>query len=123
MKAMEEEASGAWLKQNPKASHEPLLQEPWVLDVGTTVNPLYGHQQDAVVGYNPAKPGRPSHAYQCDFNSCADSYFIGSARIVLDVEVQAGKHTDPSFAQPELWAFLDAMSEGDRPLFIRGDCL
>ena len=71
------------------------------------------------MGYNPAKPGRPSHAYQCDFNSCADSYFIGSARIVLDVEVQAGKHTDPSFAQPELWAFLDALSE--RPLFLRGD--
>ena len=114
MKAMEEEASGSWLKQHLKASYEPLLQEPWVLDVDATVKPLYGHQQDAVVGYNPAKPGRPSHAYQ--------SYFLGSARIVLDVEVQAGNQTNPSFAQPELWSFLDALGERDRPIFLRGDC-
>ena len=57
-----------WLKQHLKASYEPLLKEPWVLDVDTTVKVLYGHQQDAVVGYNPTKPGRPSHAYQCAFN-------------------------------------------------------
>jgi len=38
-------------------------RRPWVLDVDTTVKPLYGHQQDARVGYNPTKPGRPSHAY------------------------------------------------------------
>ena len=87
MKALSEEASASWLQQHLKASYEPLLKEPWVLDVDTTVKVLYGHQQDAVVGYNPTKPGRPSHAYQCAFNSCADSYFIGNARIVLDVEV------------------------------------
>ena len=28
MKAMEEEASGSWLKEQLKASYEPLLQEP-----------------------------------------------------------------------------------------------
>ena len=130
MQAMEEEASANWLQQHLKASYEPLLEEPWVLDVDTTVKLLYGHQQDAVVGYNPTKPGRPSHAYQCAFNSCADSYFIGNARIVLDnalstlapVEVQAGNQTDPSFAQPELWVYLDALDERARPLFIRGDC-
>ena len=32
------------------------------LDVDTTVKPLYGHQEGAEVGYNPLKPGRPSHA-------------------------------------------------------------
>ena len=42
---------------------EPLLSEPWILDVDTTVKPLYGHQEGAVVGYNPKKPGRPSHCY------------------------------------------------------------
>ena len=62
MQAMEEEASANWLQQHLKASYEPLLKEPWVLDVDTTVKVLYGHQQDAVVGYNPTKPGRPSHA-------------------------------------------------------------
>ena len=64
------------MKQQLKKSYEPLLSEPWVLDVDTTVKLLYGHQEDAKVGYNPAKPGRPSHAYH--------SYFIGGARIVLD---------------------------------------
>jgi len=42
--------------------------------------------------------------------------------MVLDMEVQAGNQTAPSFAQPELWAFLDGLPEGSRPVFIRGDC-
>jgi len=40
---------------------EPLLSEPWVLDVDTTVKPLHGEQESAVAGYNPGKSGRPSH--------------------------------------------------------------
>jgi len=40
---------------------EPLLAEPWILDVDTTITPLYGHQEGATLGYNPKKPGRPSH--------------------------------------------------------------
>src|SRR6266849_1611561 len=43
----------------------PLLSEPWILDIDTTVKPLYGHQEGAVVSYNPHKPGRPSHSYHC----------------------------------------------------------
>ena len=42
MKAMDEAASGQWLKGHLKASYEPLLQEPWILDVDTTVKPLSG---------------------------------------------------------------------------------
>ena len=113
MKAMDEAASGEWLKGHLKASYEPLLEEPWVLDVDTTVKPLYGHQQDAKVGYNPTKPGRPSHAYH--------SYFAANIRMVLDMEVQAGNQTAPSFAQPELWEFVDGLPEPSRPVFLRGD--
>ena len=40
----------------------PLLDEPWVLDVDTTIKPPYGEQEGAELGYNPHKPGRPSHA-------------------------------------------------------------
>ena len=109
MKAMDEAASGQWLKGHLKASYEPLLQEAWVLDVDTTVKPLYGHQQDAKVGYNPTKPGRPSHAYH--------SYFAANIRMVLDMEVQAGNQTAPLYAQPELWAFLDGLPEQNRPVF------
>ncbi len=113
MKAMDETASGQWMKKHLKASYGPLLQEPWILDVDTTVKPLYGHQQDAQVGYNPTKPGRPSHAYH--------SYFVASIRMVLDMEVQAGNQTAPLYAQPELWAFVDGLAERDRPTFLRGD--
>ena len=113
MKGMDEAASGQWLKKHLKASYEPLLQEPWVLDVDTTVKPLYGHQQEAKVGYNPTKPGRPSHAYH--------SYFVANIRMVLDMEVQAGNQTAPLYGQPELWEFLDGLAERDRPVFLRGD--
>jgi hypothetical protein len=115
MKALDEERSGPWLKQHLKASYEPLLEEPWALDMDTTVKVLYGHQEDARVGYNPTKPGRPSHAIH--------SYFMGNVRIVVDVEVQAGNQTASSFAQPELWALLDDLKQsGHTPSFLRGDC-
>jgi hypothetical protein len=65
--ALPEEESGVWLKQHLKASYEPLLVEPWAMDVDTTVKHLYGHQEEAKVGYNPQKPGRPSHAYHSYF--------------------------------------------------------
>jgi hypothetical protein len=32
------------------------------IDLDTTVKPLYGRQEDARIGYNPHKAGRPSHA-------------------------------------------------------------
>lgn len=111
---MEEEASAGWMKTHLRASYQPLLVEPWVMDLDTTVKPLYGHQEDAKVGYNPTKPGRPSQAYH--------SSFIGNLRLVVDVEVQAGNHTASSYAQPELWEILDELDEQSRPAFLRGDC-
>src|SRR6202790_2407696 len=112
--ALKEEESESWLKQHLKASYEPLLVEPWALDVDTTVKVLYGHQEDAKVGYNPQKPGRPSHAYH--------SYFIANLRMVVDVEVQAGNQTATSFAQPGLWSLLDGLAKSSHPRFLRGDC-
>jgi hypothetical protein len=115
LKGMDEKRSGDWLKKHLKASYEPLLDEPWVLDMDSTVKLLYGHQENAKVGYNPTKPGRPSHAFH--------SYFIANLRLVVDVEVQAGNRTASSFAQPELWSILDGLKESGRePSFLRGDC-
>ena len=56
---IEEEAGRAWLQEQLDYCTRPLLGEPWILDVDTTVKPLYGHQEGAVLGYNPKKPGRP----------------------------------------------------------------
>src|SRR5438046_1111259 len=114
MTAMEEQASEQWMKKHLQASYEPLLEEPWALDMDTTVKPLYGHQEDAKLGYNPTKPGRPSHVYH--------SYFIANLRIVLEVEVQAGNQTAASYAQPDLWELLDGLEQRSRPMFLRGDC-
>jgi len=61
--AIEEQAGANWLRGHLDHCVEPLLSEPWILDVDTTVKPLYGHQEGAEVGYNPKKPGRPSHCY------------------------------------------------------------
>jgi hypothetical protein len=111
---VEEPACAAWLAQHLRISYEPLLHEPWILDIDSTVKPLYGHQEGAVKGYNPGKPGRPSHVYH--------TYFAAKIRLVLDVEVQAGNQTASSYAQPELWKFIGSLPTEARPVFIRGDC-
>ena len=110
----DESECAAWLTRHLRNSYEPLLREPWILDVDTTVKPLYGHQEGAVKGYNPGKPGRPSHAYH--------TYFAANIRLVLDVEVQAGNQTASSHAQPELWKFINSLPLEARPAFLRGDC-
>ena len=40
-----------------------MLSAPWIMDIEVTVKPLYRKQEGAVIGYNPKKSGRPSHAY------------------------------------------------------------
>ena len=35
------------------------MQEPWIMDLDSTVVTVYGKQEGAAVGYNPSKPGRP----------------------------------------------------------------
>ena len=39
-----------WLQTHLDYCVRPLLDEPWVLDVDTTIKPLYGRQEGAVVG-------------------------------------------------------------------------
>src|SRR5262252_8222106 len=91
----------------------PLLSEPWILDIDTTVKPLYGHQEGAVVSYNPTKRGRPSHSYHC--------YMMGNLRLVLAVEVVPGNQHTSKHSSPRLWDYLDGLSAELRPWLIRGD--
>ena len=97
--AIEEEAGAKWLRGHLDHCVEPLLAEPWILDVDTTVKPLYGHQEGAVVGYNPKKPGRPSHCYH--------TYSMAGTRLVFDVDVCAGNQHTSNHSAPGLWALLD----------------
>jgi hypothetical protein len=60
--------STAWMDAALAESTGEALHTPWVLDADTSVKLLYGHQAGAEIGYNPTKPGRPSHtlAYLLD---------------------------------------------------------
>jgi len=102
-----------WLRRHERAVWEPLLTEPYVLDIDNTIKPLYGHQEGAELGHNPQKPGRPSHNYH--------TYFIGSLRLVLGVEVHGGKQHSGRHSMPGLWALLDGLPAVCRPRLIRGD--
>ncbi len=102
-----------WLDQRLSDSVTPLLDVPWILDIDTTVKPLYGRQQGAVVSYDPKKPGRPSHSYH--------TYLMAGLRLVLGVEVKAGNEHSGSNSLPGLLQVLDDLPVNRRPKIVRGD--
>jgi hypothetical protein len=112
-KAIGPDEGKEWLQRHLDYCTAPLLAERWILDGDTTVKPLYGHQEGAVLGYNPKKPGRPSHAYH--------TYMIAGLRLVLDVEVSPGNEHASSYAAPGLWALLDRIPRDCWPTVLRGD--
>lgn len=79
----------------------------------TTVKPLYGHQQGAVVGYNPKKPGRPSHTYH--------TFAMAGTRLILDVDVRAGNQHASNYSASGLWAWFDRTPRDQWPALLRGD--
>ena len=108
------EADGtAWLQRHLDRCTEPLLGEGWALDADTTIKPLYGHQEGAVLGYNPKKPGRPSHTYH--------TFFLSHLRLVLDVDVMAGNQRTANHAAPGLWALLARIGRDRWPRLLRAD--
>ena len=78
-----------------------------------TVKPLYGHQEGAAFGYNPQKPGRPSHCYH--------AFCIAKLRLVLGVVVHAGNETAGVYSAEMLDRFLKRLSGRLRPKLVRGD--
>ena len=110
---VEAEAAETWQLKHLRQTYEALLCNPYILDVDVSVVPLYGHQEGAEKGYNPSKPGRPSHAYHI--------YFIGNLRIVLDVEVKPGNQTAGCYSRPGIFRLLDVLPERLWPSFLRGD--
>lgn len=105
--------STAWMDTALSESSREALRKPWILDVDTTIKLLYGHQAGAEVGYNPTKPGRPSHTLH--------TYWIGNLRLVLDVEVQGGKAIAGKYSRPRLRLLLERLAVEERPVLVRGD--
>ncbi len=114
MSRIDEEAGLRWLSSQVLDSIAPALALPWILDIDVTVKPLYGNQQGSEVGYNPHKPGRPSHVYH--------SYFMANLRISLGVEVRPGHEHAAAKGLPGLWQTLEKLPRPRWPTFIRGDC-
>lgn len=109
----DKEACERWQTQTLRQTWMPALRHPWVLDLDVTVKPIYGHQEGAEVGYNPHKPGRPSHAYH--------TLILRHLRLVLDVEVHGGKEHGAGHGRAHLWRFWESLPPECRPQLICGD--
>jgi Transposase DDE domain group 1 len=114
LRAIAEDEGVAWLDEQFKRCTEHALKLPWILDLDTTIKPLYGRQEGALIGFNPKKPGRPSHAYH--------SYLMSGLRLVLEVEVSAGDKMSYRHALPGLIALLERLPKEQQPWLVRGDC-
>ncbi len=111
---MDDVEGRAWLENHLQASYLPLLETPWILDLDATIKPIYGHQEGAMLGYNPKKPGRPSHVYQ--------TYLIANLRLVLNAEVLPGNEHHSQHALPGLMKLLSSLPKNCLPYLVRGDC-
>jgi hypothetical protein len=108
------ERSTAWMDTAlEESTREALRNAAWVLDVDSSIKPLYGHQAGAEVSYNPRKPGRPSHVLH--------TYWIGNLRLVLDVAVQGGKTHAAKHSLPRLRALIERFGPEERPALVRAD--
>lgn len=103
-----------WMDQALLESVQHALNHPWILDIDTTVKTLFGHQSSAEVGYNPHKPGRPSHTIH--------TYWIGNLRLVLQAHVQGGKSGSSAHSLPGLIELIGRLAREQRPTLVRGDC-
>ncbi len=111
---MDAQQSQAWLAPQLLGSVQAVLNTPWILDIDTSIKPLFGKQSGAQVSYNPHKPGRPSHALH--------TYWVGNLRLVLDIVVCPGNEHSAAKARPGLTQVLDQLSLQQRPALVRGDC-
>jgi hypothetical protein len=106
-------ACAAWQTRALRQTWLPVLRYPWVLDLDATVKPIYGHQEGAEIGYNPHKPGRPSHVYH--------SLFVRGLRLVLDVDVRSGKQHAATHSRENLWRVWESLPKECRPQLLCGD--
>jgi hypothetical protein len=107
----EKAATDRWIDDALLAVAQPVMEQPWTLDIDAMVKPIFGHQDGAVVGYNPHKPGRPSHVYH--------TYLIAGARLILGVEVLPGNQTAASHGRSYLHELIARLPR--KPDLVRGD--
>jgi hypothetical protein len=107
------QACATWQRGALQQTWQPALRHPWILDLDVTVKPIYGKQEGAEVGYNPHKPGRPSHTYH--------TLFLRHLRLVLDVEVRPGKQHAAAHSRDNLWRVWARLPKECHPWLVCGD--
>lgn len=112
MQRIDEAQSQAWLRSSLMHSVREALDRPWVLDIDASIKPLYGRQEGAEIGYNPAKPMRPSHVLH--------TFLVSNLRLVLEVQLSTGKQHTSGHAKAALGRLLDELGD-KRPALVRGD--
>jgi hypothetical protein len=113
LERIDEAASSAWLRPCLMNSVREALNQPWVMDIDASIKPVYGRQEGAELGYNPHKPGRPSHVLH--------AYWVSNLRLVLDVQLSPGRQHTSAHAKAGLGQLLDELGQ-QRPTLVRGDC-
>lgn len=107
------EELACWQREALLVTYTPGLEQPWIADLDVTIKPIYGHQEGAELGYNPHKPGRPSHAYH--------TVFMRTLRLALDVDVRPGKEHAAVHGLENLWRLWDRLKPAQRPWLVCGD--
>lgn len=102
-----------WLTAQERAAVLPLLTEPYILDLDTSVKLVFGRQEGAEVGYNPTRPGRPSQSLHVGF--------IGGLRMLVSMDVQGGKAHGARHMADKTWVWVDSLPSTCKPALIRGD--
>ena len=103
-----------WAQTHLVKTLAPLLALDWVLDVDVTVKALYGFQEEAILGYNPQKPGRPSHTLH--------TFMLIKARLILEVSTHAGDEHTSATTKTDLFDCLERIPKEFWPSYLRGDC-
>ena len=109
---VEEEAGAEWLKESFLQTYYPLLNEPWILDVDTTIKLLYGIKKERLLDIIHAS---------LEGHRILTTLLIANIRLMLDVEVRAGNENAAKYTAPGLWDFFEKLPKTHWPKFIRGD--
>ena len=102
-----------WLSEAELTSVMPVLSEPYILDLDTSVKQIYGRQEGAEIGYNPSRCGRPSQSLHVGF--------IGTLRLLVYVDVQGGKNHAACHMSKGIWKSVDLIPKSMQPELVRGD--
>ena len=89
------------------------LPKKYILDWDSTVLTRYGHQEQAAVGYNPTKPGRPSHHPLLAA--------VAGTRLCLHYSLRAGNTASSTDCIEAMEETLNLLKPQRRPWLNRGD--